>query len=452
MFRLLLLRLIFLPFLLTNFVAVTQAQKQAEESPESRWTQFRGTDGTGVADSQATPPTKIDLDHQTAWEVEIPGTGWSSPVYQGNRIWLTTAVTQAATDKEIADKLKGDRLAQIKTLAQSMELKAVCVDARDGQILLSIPLAKIDSPEPINPMNSYASPTPAIDEGKVVCHFGNYGTWCLDEATGKTIWSKQFVVKHSVGPGSSPVIFGDKVIIVCDGTDKQFIVGVDLNSGDQVWKTDRPPIRASDGEFRKAYCTPLLIDVDGAKQAVIPGAQWVAGYNPDTGAELWRAEHGDGFSVTPMPIFESGLVVFSTGFMKPELVAVDPRGSGDVTSSHIAWRVRNAPTMPSFIAQGGQIFSISDKGILMCVDAKTGEVVNRQRVGGNYSASPLLAGGNLYFSSREGIMTVIKCSADLETVAKNEFESSLMASPILIGDDLLIRTEKKLIRVNNSQP
>lgn len=421
----------------------------AQQAPDSPWTQFRGTDGKGVADANAKPPTKFDLREQTAWEVEIPGIGWSSPVYEGNRIWMTTAITKAATEEEIEAKLKGDRLAKIKTIASAMELKAICIDAKTGQMVHAIPLAKIVSPEPINPMNSYASPTPAIRDGKVICHFGNYGTWCLDSETGEEKWKKQFVVKHSVGPGSSPVIFGDNVILVCDGTDKQFIVSVDLNSGSQLWKTDRPPIRANDGEYRKAYCTPLLIEVDGKQQAVIPGAQWIASYDPENGNELWRVDHGKGFSTTPMPVYESGLVIFSTGYTRPEFVAIDPSGSGDISETNIVWRARNAPTMPSFIAQSGRVFAISDKGIMTCLDAKTGEVINRQRVGGNYSASPLWAAGNLYLSSREGAMTVIKCSSDLENVAKNKFDSSLMASPILIGDDLLVRTEKKLIRIKN---
>ena len=267
----------------------------AQKAPDSQWTQFRGTIGTGIADADAKPATSIDLAKQTAWEAAIPGVGWSSPVYAGDRIWLTTAVTQPATKEEIAAKLEGDRLARIKTMAGSVDLKAICVDANDGRILHSITLTTVSSPEPINPMNSYASPTPAIGDGKVICHFGNYGTWCLDAESGKTIWTREFIVKHSVGPGSSPVIFGDKVIIVCDGTDKQFIVGVDLESGEQIWKTDRPPIRATDGEFRKAYCTPLLIEVNGQKQAVIPGAQWIAAYDPESGKEIWRADHGDGF-------------------------------------------------------------------------------------------------------------------------------------------------------------
>jgi outer membrane protein assembly factor BamB len=419
----------------------------SQTTPTSHWAQFRGTDGTGIAESTAQPPTQWETDKQTAWEVEIPGTGWSSPVYEGDKVWVTSAVTEKATEAQIAEKLKGDKMAKIKTLAASVELHAICVDINSGKVVHDIKLAKVDDPNPINPMNSYASPTPAISNGKVVCHFGNYGTWCLDEKSGDVLWTKQFVIKHSVGPGSSPVIFGDKLIIVCDGTDLQYVVGLELETGEQVWKTDRPPMRAGDGEHRKAYCTPLLIEVAGKKQAVIPGAQWVVGYDPDSGAELWRADHGDGFSVATMPVYESGLVVFSTGYLKGDLVAVDPRGTGDVTETGIVWSARSGPKMPSLIGSGGQIYTISEKGILMCLDAKTGTVVNRQRVGGNFSSSPILAGGNLYLSSREGKMTVVKCSSELETVATNKFDGSLMASPVLVGDDLLIRTEKKLIRI-----
>lgn len=434
----------------TIVVAWQVSTVHSQTSSTSHWAQFRGTDGTGTAKAVAQPPTQWKSDRQTTWEVEIPGIGWSSPVYSSDKIWLTSAVTTKMSDAEIAEKLKGDKMASIKTLAASVELHAICVDINSGKILHDITLGKVDNPKPINPMNSYASPTPTISDGKVVCHFGNYGTWCLNETSGDVIWNKQFVVKHSVGPGSSPVIFGDKVIIVCDGMDLQYVVGLDLHTGEQIWKTDRPPIRAIDGEHRKAYCTPILIEVNGSKQAIIPCAQWIAGYDPDTGQEIWRADHGNGFSLTTMPVYESDLIIFSTGYMKGELVAVDPTGSGDVTSTAIAWRARRGPKVPSLIGNEGRIYAISDDGILTCLNAKTGKVINRRRVGGNFSASPILAGGNLYLSSREGKMTVVKCSSKLETVATNRFDDSLMASPIVVGNDLLVRTEKKLVRIKGT--
>ncbi len=423
----------------------------AQEQPPSTWAQFRGTNGTGIAPDSAKPPIKFDVEKQAAWQVEIPGSGWSSPVYETDKVWMTSAITQKASAAEIAAKLKGDPMAQIKTVAASVELHAICVDVNTGSIIHNITLETIESPDPINPMNSYASPTPAIKEGKVICHFGNYGTWCIDEKSGETDWHKKYVVKHSVGPGSSPVIFKDKVILVCDGTDLQYVAAVDLNSGDEVWKTDRPPIRAKNGELRKAYCTPLLVEIEGKQQVVVPGAQWVAGYDLDSGNEVWRADYGDGFSVTPMPVYESGMIVISTSYMESRIVGVDPSGTGEVKP---AWttKPKQAPNMPSMIGLNGNIFAVTDNGILRCFDAKTGKVVNETRVGGKYSASLMLAGGHLYLSSRDGKMIVVRCSPEMETVATNNFEGSLMASPVLVGNDLLVRTDKKLIRIKGSTP
>ena len=382
-----------------------------------------------------------------AWEVDIPGTGWSSPVYSSKRAWMTSAVTASSSGGEINKSLGAFELANAETNAAAVDLHAICVDLESGQLVHNIKLTTVHQPDSINPLNSYASPTPAISDRKVVCHFGNYGTWCLDEETGKQIWNKKFVVDHDVGPGSSPVIFENKVIIVCDGTDFQYITAVEIDSGNEVWKTDRPPIRATNVGRRKAFSTPLVIDVEGKKQMVIPGAQWIASYDPATGQELWRVDHGSGFSVIPVPSFEDGLVIFSTGYPKPEFVAIDPRGSGDVTGSHVIWRARNAPAMPSFILEGGKVFSISDKGIIYCCNAKNGAPLNRGRVGGNFSASPLLAGGNLYLCSREGRMTIVECSVDLKTIGTQDFDSAIMASPILVDNDLIVRTEKKLVRI-----
>ena len=422
------------------------AQTQENQSQtQSHWSQFRGVEN-GEALRSAKPPVKWDA-QQTAWEVDIPGTGWSSPVYANKRIWITSAVTELIGEKPVTKNRGAFELANLKTVAARIDLHAICVNLESGKLIHNIKLATVDRPESINPLNSYASPTPAISDGKIVCHFGSYGTWCLNEETGKPIWSKKFVVNHSVGPGSSPIIFENKVIMVCDGTDLQYITAVDINSGEEVWKTNRPPMRATSGEQRKAYSTPLVIDVAGKKQAVIPGAQWIASYNPSTGKELWRVDHGSGFSVTPMAAFDDGRVVFSTGYAKPQFIAIDPRGSGDVTASHVLWRARNAPAMPSFIIEDGRVFTISDKGIISCLDAKTGAVLNRERVGGNFSASPLLAGGKLYLSSREGKMTIVKCSVDLEKLGAQDFGSAIMASPILVENDLIVRTEKKLMRI-----
>ncbi len=402
-----------------------------------------------MAAESAKPPVEWDLKKDIVWESEVSGVGWSSPVYSDGRIWLTSAITTEATKEQIEKKREGVDYPQIKTVAATVEFQAICVDLESGKILNTISLESLDNPELINPMNSYASPTAAIQGDHVICHFGSYGTWCLNSKTGETIWKKQFVVDHSVGPGSSPIIYNNKVILVCDGIDKQYVVAVDLKTGDEIWRTNRPPMRATNGEYQKAYATPLIEEINGQVQAIIPGAQWIVSYNPEDGKEIWRADHGDGFSVTPMAIYESGLIIFSTAYSRPEFVAIDPTGSGDVTETHIKWRLRNAPTMPSFVAKGGRLYAVTDRGILSTIDIKTGTEIKKRRVGGNFSASPMWAAGNLYLSSRDGVVSVIQCSDTLDDVAKNKFESPILASPAVVGDDLLIRTEKKIIRIKN---
>ena len=429
--------------LCTSWILIVSTA-QAED-----WNQFRGPDGNGTA--TATDPAVIFSQANTAWQTPIPGTGWSSPVVADGRIWLTTAETTEATEEQIAAKTRDVQFAQIKTVAGNVRLRAICVDANSGEILQNLLLREISDPDLINPLNSYASPTAAIQNGRVICHFGSYGTWCLDSTTGEMLWQNALVVDHSVGPGSSPVIADNVVLIVCDGIDKQFVAGLDLETGKEIWSTPRPPMRNANGEFNKAYSTPLLIQVDGQTQAVIPGAQWICAYDPANGKEIWRVDAGSGFSTTPMAVYESGLLVCSTGFMIGELVAIDPKGTGDITQSNLRWRAaKGGSTMPTAIGTGGKICSIGDNGVLSILDAKTGKVTDRIRVGGKFAASPLLADGKLYIGSQDGVMNVIELGSPKgkpKQIAKNQMDGSLMASPAVIGSDLIVRTSKSLLRI-----
>ncbi|MFK7736276.1 MAG: PQQ-binding-like beta-propeller repeat protein [Pirellulaceae bacterium] len=429
-----------------GFVAVCFLCSVTRSALAEDWNRFRGPTGQGIAEADL--PIEFGLDSAVRWKVPIPGKGWSSPVIADGRIWLTTAVTEPATEEQRKAKLAGDRMAGMKEVAGSLELSALCIDFETGEILKHIPLAKVSDPDPIHPLNSFASPTPVLDSGKVYCDFGNYGTWCLDAESGEKIWERQYVVSYSVGPGSSPLIIGNKLILVCDGTDEQFVVALDKETGQEVWKTARPPKEATDGEYRKSYCSPLEIKVAGQSQVVIPSAQWTCSYDPEVGNEIWRVDHGRGFSLSSAPIESNGLVLFSTGYMKPELVAIDPTGSGDVTKTHQKWRVsRGVPNKPSPIAAGGSVYMISDKGVLTRLDGATGEVQWQERLGGQYSASPILASGRIYLSSHEGIVTVVEDGEEYVELAKNEMEPRLMASPAVVGNELVIRSEESLYRI-----
>ena len=369
------------------------------------------------------------------------------PFTPNNEIWLTAASEVALTKEEIEKKLKGLEYAEIKTAAGAITMSALCVDINTGKLIKSIELGVENNPQPASPMNSYASPTCAIADGKVVCHFGAYGTWCLDAKSKEVLWERKFVVDHSVGPGSSPIIDSGKVILVCDGTDAQYLAAVDLKTGEDVWKTDRPDIVADSPEFMKAYSTPIVREIDGVRQAVVPGANWICGYNVETGKEIWRAKYGFGFSVTPMAIYVDGDFIFSTGYGKTEFVSIKP-GKGDISGNAIQWRARNAPTMSSFVEHDGIIYATSDRpGVIKSIDAKTGEVLQKKRFLANVSASILQAGDHLYIGSRDGIMKVVKCDPEMEEVNSFDFGSPIYATPVTVGDDLLVRTKDFMVRI-----
>ncbi len=423
------------------FTSLCSLSAQTVDSPS--WTQFRGD--TGLSSTDAQTPTQW-TESNYVWKVNLPGRGWSSPVYANNEIWLTAATEVAASEEEIAAKLEGVEYAQIKTAAQAITMLAICVDLKTGDLQKVIELGTESNPQLNNPMNSYASPTCAIADGKVVCHFGAHGTWCVDADSKEVVWERKFVIDHSVGAGSSPIIDSGNVILVCDGIDEQYVAAVKLATGSDAWKTDRPDIVADSKEFMKSYSTPVVREIDGVRQAVVPGANWICGYNVETGEEVWRAKYGFGFSVTPMAVFTEGNFVFSTCYGTTEFVAIKP-GKGDVSDS-IQWRARNAPAMASFVADNGIIYAVSDRpGVIKSINAKTGEVIKKKRFLANVSASILKAGDHLYIGNRDGIMKVVKCDPEMEEVSSFDFESGIYATPAVIENDLLIRTKDFMVRI-----
>ena len=421
------------------------------------WNEFRGSKGDGHAEGSGYL-TEFSGENGVKWSAAIPGKGWSSPVIADGRIWLTTALERVATEAERQasfEKAKIDeREAKQKQVAGEVQLQAICLDQASGKVLHIIELAKLMGPEPIHNLNSYASPTAVIDGGKVYCHFGTFGTFCLNVKTGEKLWDTQFKIHHSVGPGSSPIIYKELVILICDGTDQQFVAAVDKNTGKTVWKSDRPPLRAARGEMKKAYSTPVVVPGENGKldQLICMGSQWLVSYDPLTGKENWRCDHGSGFSVVPRPVAGHGNVYVCTGFGRPQLWAVRHDGSGDVSKSHVSWTTtKRIPAKPSPLLIGDEIYVISDGGIASCFDARTGGVHWVERVAGNYSASPLYAGGKIYVCSQEGQVTVIDPGTEYKVVSKNDLGGRIMASPAALDGDLYIRTETHLLRVGGGR-
>jgi len=388
------------------------------------WPQFRGPDGQGHASVTALP-VEWSEGKNIAWKTELPGQGWSSPVVWSDQIWMTTA-----TD-------------------EGHQLHALCVDLTSGRLLHDVVVFQIAEPVRLNAKNSYASPTPVIEQGRLYVHFGTMGTACVDTNMAQVIWRQNDLhVDHKEGPGSSPIPFDEFLIVHYDGMDAQFVVALNKSDGAVAWLTERTGSNAPDPDLRKAYGTPLVVEVDGRPQLISPAADRTSAYDPYTGQELWWVDY-KGFSNVPRPITDGNMVYICTGFTKPELWALRPGGKGDVTDSRVLWKYRQqVPQNPSPLLVDGAIYMVSDRGVASCVDAHDGALLWKDRLGGNYSASPLYGAGRIYFFSEQGVSTVVAPNREgLETLAVNELQGRIMATPAALEGCLILRTDTHLYRI-----
>lgn len=390
---------------------------------DENWPQYRGPNSDGTSSAKGVP-TKWSETENVIWKTAIHDKGWASPVVWGNQVWLTTA--------------KEDGKA----------FYAVCVDRETGKIVHDIELFTEDDPAFCHPFNSYASPTPAIEEGRIYVHFGSHGTACLDTATGKVLWLRRDLeCDHFRGPGSSPLLSGDKLYLIFDGVDYQYVAALDKNTGKTVWRTDRNIKYAnSNVDYHKAYATPALIEVEGKQQLVCPSAEETIAYDPETGEELWRFRHG-GMNASSKVVSGHGLIYLTSGH-NGRLFAMKAGSKGVVPTTDAAWSLTRAvPSRPSLMLLGELLFFVDDKGVASCVDAKTGEEYWQERLSGEFSASPVYADGKIYFCSQDGRIHVVAASKEFDLLAVNRLDEGFMASPAIAGSDLFLRTKTHLYRI-----
>lgn len=403
---------------------------------EKNWPQFRGPSGLGVSEARGLPLTWGE-NQNVVWKTPIHGRAWSSPVVQDGRVWLTTATEDGRV------------------------LSVVGVDCGSGKIVLDKTLFEVEKPQFAHKFNTYASSTPVAEPGRVYVTFGSPGTACLDAKTGSVLWERRdFVCNHFRGAGSSPILHGDLLIMNYDGSDFQFVVALDKKTGKTVWRKERsidhkdlgPDGKPqAEGDFRKAFATPHVAMFAGKPLLISQGAKAAYGYEPSTGRELWRVEERTSHSGGTRPVVNDDTIFFPSGWSQGFVLAVKPGGTGDVTQSHVVWSSkRNVPKKPSLILAKDLMFTIDDGGFAGCLDAKSGDEIWRERVGGNYSASPLLAEGRLYVFSEEGKTTVLEASRAFHLLATNQLEDGFMASPAVSGKALILRTKSALYRIESA--
>jgi outer membrane protein assembly factor BamB len=411
------------PWLIFLFLSALLYPSRA--SAGDNWPEFRGPLGNGHADATGLPVRWSETEN-IRWKTPIHDKGWSSPVIWGSQIWLTTAT------------------------ADGTQLFAVGIDRDTGKILHDIKVFDVEKPAFCHPFNSYASPTPVIEEGRVYVHFGSYGTACLDTASGRTLWSRRDLpCDHFRGPGSSPILYGNLLFIAFDGFDQQYVVALDKTTGRTVWKRDRDiDYGTTNGDLKKAYGTATVIKVDGTDQLVSPSAVATIAYDPATGQELWKVYHG-GMNASARPLYGQGLLFISTGHPGAfRLFAMRPNGHGDITKSHVVWKLdRGVPLRPSLLLIEDLLYMVNETGVASCLEAQSGQRVWQQRLGKEYTASPMYADGRLYFFDQEGSGHVLQAGREAKVLANNRLDDGCMASPAVAGKALYVRTRTHLYRI-----
>jgi outer membrane protein assembly factor BamB len=402
----------------------------------AQWPQFRGPDGTGHAASSELPLTWAE-GRNVRWKTAVHGRAWSSPVILGSQIWMTTATPDGR------------------------QLSAVALDRDSGKVLFDLKLFDVATPQYAHPFNTYASPSPVIEPGRVYVTFGAPGTAAIDTKTGKVVWERRdFECNHFRGAGSSPILFGDLLLMHFDGSDHQYVVALDKRTGKTVWRTQRsidfqdlgPDGRPkADGDFRKAFSTPHIVVVGGRPIMVSLGSKGLHGYDARTGEEIWRVVERGSHSGSTRPVSGHGLVFVPMGFDAAQLLAVRPDGKGDVAASHVAWRFgKGAPSKPSILLIDDLIFMVNDAGIVATLDARSGEMIWRGRIDGTYSASPIVAGGRIYAFNEDGKTTVLQAGREFKVLAENFLDDGFMASPAVDGRALYLRTRTHVYRIEES--
>ena len=404
------------------------------------WPEFRGPTGDGhVTGKTVGLPLHWSETQNVKWKTAIPSEGISTPVIMDGQVWLTSATPEGH------------------------DFFVICVDAETGKVRFNEKVFHSDNPESLGNgkgMNTYATPSAVVEPGRVYVHFGSFGTACLDAKTAEVLWKREDLpCRHYRGPSSSPLLFENLLILTFDGANLQYHAALDKRTGKTVWKTDRTAIwndehltgqMARDGDHRKAHSTPLIVTAGEQPMMLSPGAKAAYGYDPRTGRELWKVRHED-YSVAPRPLFDRGVAFMLTGFTKRELWAIKTDGKGDVTDTHIKWKLkRGVGRYASPILVDGLIYTASDESFITCLEAATGNVVWTERVGGKFAASPIYGDGRLYFPSQEGATLVVKPGRTLQVLATNTLATGCMASPAVSRKALYLRTKTHLHRIEET--
>jgi outer membrane protein assembly factor BamB len=440
--------------LLAILLAFFQQSGIAQTAYDNQWPGFRGPWGRGYIDSAKTPAAwSMDSARNVKWKTPIPGLGHSCPVIWNDRLFITTASSEK-NDESLKIGLYGD--IDEADDNRVLEFKVYCLDKNTGKIIWERIAHKGIPKSKRHTKSSQANCTPATDGNYLVVHFGSEGIYCYD-LKGSLLWQKDMGILNpgpysdegvEWGYASSPVIYGDKIIVQCDVPKHPFITALDLANGTEKWRTSRE-------DEVSTWCTPAICSIGGKTQVVANGYRKICGYEIETGKEIWRLSNG-GDAPAPSPVIAHDLIYLNSahGPCSP-IFAVRPDAKGDITlatdstrNKYIAWSVKKGGAyMQTPLIYRGYLYNLQVNGLLTCFDALTGEIKYKENLKEAFSASGIAADGKLYFSSEEGNIYVIKAGSEYKLLAKNGLKDVCMATPAISENTVFFRTQHYVIAV-----
>lgn len=420
------------------------------------WPSFRGEAASGVSDGQNLPD-RWDGENGTSirWKTSIPGLAHSSPIVWGDRIFVTTAVSSqpGATFKP---GLYGDGTASGDVSVHKWQV--IALDRKGGRILWTRTAFEGTPKEKRHIKATYANATPVTDGKRVVAFFGSQGLYAYD-FDGKLLWRKDLgrldagaydAPDYEWGTASSPILFENAVIVQCDQHKGSFLIALDANTGETLWKAERDEL--------PSWATPTVYSHSAQKELVTNAPNRIRGYDPNTGKELWQLG-GSSKITAPTPIYSKDLIYVASG-RRPEapIFAIRPGGRGDITpgpsepgGKFVAWRKQQRGSyMPTPILYRGLLYVLGNAGIFDCYDAATGEEIYRERIphqGSGFSASPVASDGRIFLLGEDGDIFVVQAGRTFRLLGKNPMGEPLMATPALAGGMIYVRGERHLYAI-----
>ena len=444
---------LFLICLLSFFSVFAQQVK-----PDRQWPMYRGNFASGVLDNSNLPESwDVAAGKNVAWKIEIPGAGHSCPIVWGDKVFATTAVSEA--DK---GDVKTGIYGSIEPVMDSSvhEWKLYCVDKKSGKILWDRVANKGVPKQKRHPMSSHANSTPATNGEYVVAFFGSEGLYCYN-MQGDLVWKKDFGVLRSVfflvesaewEFASSPLIYDNVVVIQCDVMENSFLAAFDIKTGNELWKKER--------EEYPGWCTPNIYFENGSPRIAVNGYKHRGGYDFKTGGEIWRMSGGGDIQI-PTPVIGEGLIYFNSAHGKfSPVMAIKTSATGtlimpekDTTETgYFQWiKVRGGSYMGTMLLYNGYLYNAAWNGKLTCYEAKTGQEIYSEKVGkGNsYTASPVGADGIIYITDNDGNVYIVKAGPDFELLETSTLNDVCMSTPAISDGYIFFRTQTGLVAISS---